>query len=92
MSGVRDRERMNSLFQEMKLHYLTEPEPSVNADHDLTLTWPLRTAEVAIVIGTTIRLTVSEAGYEIGSMDLTGLTDSEIIEQIILRNLTETKR
>lgn len=92
MSGAKSRERMNNLYQEIKRHNLTEAEPGLNEVRDLTLTWPLRAAEVAIVIGSTTYLTLSESGEQFASMNLNGLTDAEIIETIILQNLTESKR
>lgn len=94
MTAVKSRERMNSLFQEMKLHYLTEPVPGLNSARDLTLAWPLGNAEVTLTIETetAIRLTVAAPERESFALDLTGATDSQIIETIIICRLTETKR
>lgn len=92
MSGSTSSERMNSLFQEMKLHYLTEPAPGVNSDHDLTLSWPLRNSQVSIVLGESILLNLNEPDKETASLNLTGYTDSEIIDVIIRWGLIESKR
>ena len=92
MSGSTSSERMNSLFQEMKLHYLTEPTPGVNSDHDLTLSWPVRNSQVSIVLGESIVLNLDEPGKGTGSLNLTGYTDSEIIDVIIRWGLIESKR
>jgi hypothetical protein len=92
MSGSTSSERMNSLFQEMKLHYLTEPEPGVNSDHDLTLSWPLRNSQVSIVLGSSILLQLNEPGKDTASLNLTGYTDAEIIDVIIQWGLIESKR
>lgn len=92
MSGSTSSERMNSLFQEMKFHYFTEPVPGVNSDANLTLSWPLRSAEVTIVLGSAILLNLSEPGKETVTLNLTGNTDSEIIDVLIRWNLVERKR
>lgn len=92
MSGSTSSERMNNLFQEMKLHYLTEPEPGVNLDHDLTLSWPLRNSQVSLVFGSAILLKLNEPGKDTASLDLTGFTDAEIIDLIIRWGLIESKR
>lgn len=83
---------MHSLFHEMKLHYLTEPDPGVNSDQDFTLSWPLRTAKVTLVIGSSILLHVNEPEKETVTLNLTGHTDAEILDVIIRWGLIESKR
>lgn len=93
MTAVKSRERMNGLFQEMRLHHLTEPEAGLNSARDLTLSWPIGHSEVTITIETptVIRLTVEAPENEPLGLDLTGATDAQIIETIILCRLTNAK-
>lgn len=91
MSGSTSVDRMHSLFQEMKLHYLTEPDSGVNSDQDFTLSWPLRDSQVTIVFGESIVLNLNEPGKETVSLNLTGLTDSRIIDIIIQWGLIESR-
>jgi hypothetical protein len=91
MTATKSVERMHSLFHEMKLHYLTEPNPGVNSDQDFTLSWPLRTAQVSIIFGEGILLTLTEPEKETVTLNLTGHTDSRIIDIIIQWGLIESR-
>lgn len=92
MTATKSVERMHSLFQEMKLHHLTEPDPGVNSDQDFTLSWPLRTATVTLVLGSSILLHLNEPEKETVTLDFTGYTDAEILDVIIRWGLIESKR
>lgn len=92
MTETKSVERMHSIFQEMKLHHLTEPDPGVNSDQNFTLSWPLRTAQVSIIFGEGILLTLTEPEKETVTLDFTGYTDAEILDVIIRWGLIESKR
>lgn len=91
MALSRSSERMNNFSQEMKLHYLPDAVAGFNAAQEPTLVWPLGAANVALSFGTSITLTVADPVKGIATMNLTGYTDSGIIETIILGQLFEAR-
>lgn len=87
MSGSQDRERMNSLFQEIKKQTGIEPFPSVNEEHELTLSWDHENTSTTLSIGETIYLVTTAPGKLNVGINLNEYTDSEIVEILKKREL-----
>lgn len=82
MSETRNKERMNSIFQESNLQGLTEPEPGVNSRGDFTLTWISDSIKVQLVFIAAIYIRVKTPNRVTNSFSLNRLTDAGIVSTV----------
>lgn len=81
MSESRNKERMNSMFQESKLHGLTDPEPGVDPSGNFTLTWFAGSTEIVVSFTPAIYLIVTN-GVSTIRYGCAVKTDSEVIDRV----------
>lgn len=82
MSVSRNKERMNTIFQESKLRGLPDPTPDVDPRGNFTLTWLSGSDVITVVFTAAIYITVTMDKNMAIDFNLADKTDAEVIDRV----------
>lgn len=87
MSESRNKERMNTIFQESKLRGLSEPGPGIDQCGNYTLTWISDSTEIVVIFTPGVHLAVTYPDATLNAIvtikyGCGGMNDSEVIDRV----------